>query len=194
MKKKLILGFGVVMLLAMSFGNFHVAYAASPLTSDNIEHFMKAMKPLQQLSRKYDLEKETKGSVDDFATKEFAPMSRSLDKIKDHKAYDEFTDIILDAGFSSVDQWANVGDRVMKSYISLRMKREMTPEQIQEIKKSMAEIENNAYLSAEMKKQFMANLQRTMAMVNDISNSDKADQEALEPYLPKLDQLFEELE
>jgi len=192
MTRTIILGIGFLLLLTPLTGNSFAAN--SPLTGADIEHFMDAMKPLQKLAKKYDMEEDPDGAANNMTGRDFSPMSRSLARIKDHEAYGEFKTIIRDAGFSSTEHWANVGDRVMKAYISLNISQEMTPEQKQEMRQSMAEIEKNEYLSPEMKKQLLANLHQTMTMMDNLSRSDKTDQETLKPYLPKLERLFEELE
>ncbi len=169
-----------------------MAQAATPLGEDDIQNFMKAMKPLQELGDKYDFENNEDGPSENLDLDEFSPMSHALENVKEHESYEEFKTIILQAGFSSPQQWASVGDRVLRAYTSLRIIEEMTPERIEEMLKSVEEVKKNQYLSPEIKKQLLESLSQTMTMKENISQSTKADQEALKPYLAKLERLFEE--
>lgn len=189
---------------AIFLSGIFTAYADTPLSEDNIQHFMNAMKPLQELGKKYDFDEndddednEDNENKDEMtmtgASDIFSPMSESLEKVKNHEAFKEFESIILEAGFDDVSQWANVGDRVMRAYMSLKMLENMTPEKIQELKTSIREIEQNEYLSPKIKKQLVASLNQTITIYSQPPLDDKADHNIVKPYLARLDRLFEDL-
>lgn len=184
--------FTLIICITLTLNVTFPAHAATPLSGNDIQHFMNAMKPLQKLGTKYDFAEDENlpDKNGDFA--DFSPMSQSLEAVKDHESYEEFKTIILKAGFSSPQQWANVGDRVIRAYTSLRIIEEMTPQRIAEILKDIEEVEKNQYLSPEIKKQILESLTRTMTLKDNISEATKADQESLKPYLAKLERLFEE--
>jgi len=168
-----------------------MAYADDPLTGDNIQHFMNAMKPLKKLGEKHDIGNSDHTAAAAMSGHEFTPMTNSLKEIKAHKAYGEFQSIIKSAGFSSAEQWANIGDRIMRAYMSLKITAEMTPERKKIIQKSIQEIKKNEYLTPTVKEQLLKSMNQSLLIPN---SSDKADTDMLKPYLTKLDQLFEEVE
>ncbi len=178
--------------IALFSSSLFTASAADTLKGDDIQHFMNAMKPLKKLGKKYDFEDNEDTSAAQMPEGDFGPMSRSLAQVKDHKAYNEFKSIISKAGFSSPERWAIVGDRVMRAYISLKMLEELTPEKIQELQVSIEAVEKNEYLSAQTKKQLLDSMKQMIALKGDVPKETKADQDALKPYLAKLERLFEE--
>ncbi|PCJ44561.1 MAG: hypothetical protein COA76_16425 [Moritella sp.] len=189
MKIIIALCFSIVLFSSSLFA----AHAAPTLSGDDIQHFMNAMKPLKKLGAKYDFNDNGNSSTAQMAQTGFAPMSRSLAEVKNHEAYEEFKTIINKAGFSSPEQWAVVGDRVMRAYMSLKALEELTPEKIQELQVSIEAVEKNEYLSAETKKQLLGSMKQMITLKSDMPEESKADQDALKPYLAKLNSLFEEL-
>lgn len=192
---KRIISAGISILL--SLGCFFTAHAASKLGEDDIQHFMNAMKPLRELGERYDFAENKRPPVENPDFADFSPMTRALEDMKDHESYGEFKRIILAAGFSSPQQWATVGDRIMRAYTSARIIREMTPEKRRKMIKSIEEVKKNEYLSPEIKKQLLNGLTQAITMADNMTESAmtesaKADQETLKPYLAKLERLFEE--
>lgn len=174
-----------------------MAHAAAPLNGNDIQHFINAMKPLQALGEKYPFDENSDALPDPTGTEatdvtSFAPMSRALDRVRDHPSFEEFKTIVHRAGFSSPQQWATVGDRIMRAYTSLKVIESMTPEKIQELLKTIEEIKKNEYLSPKIKKQLLASLTQTVNMADTLPARIKADQEKLKPYLARLGRLFEE--
>ncbi len=190
MKKGLLFSIAIIIFL----GSLVSARAETPLNGKDIQHFMNAMQPLQELGEKHDIGHSDDMSMEQGDMNRFSPMTNSLEKIRAHKAFDEFKSIIFDAGFSSVEQWANVGDRIMRAYMSIKMTTEMTPEIIQQIQKSLAEIEKSDYLSPEVKKQLVTSMKRSLTLGKNMSSVDKADIDTVKPYLAKLERHFEETE
>lgn len=170
-----------------------MAQAAAPLSKDDIQHFMNAMKPLQELGQKYEFDENKDPPAENTGFTGFSPMTRALEDVKGHASYEEFNIIIHDAGFSSPEQWADVGDRVIRAYTALKVAREMTPEKKQKMMKNIEEVKKNEYLSPELKKQLLESLSQSMTMTDNINAGTKADQESLKPYLDQLERLFEEL-
>jgi len=122
----------------------------------------------------------------------FAPMSDALNGMKGHPAYGKFQSILHNAGFSSPEQWAHIGDRVMRAYMSRNMIKSMTPQKRLEMMKTIEEVEKNEYLSSETKKHLLNSMKAATAMADHLPAEIKADQEALKPSLARLDRLFKE--
>lgn len=194
MKNIVSLAITVLIFMGGPWGSVFAAQAQTPLGGDDIRHFIAAMKPLQKLGEKYDFKNGRQQRVEGLNVTDFYPMSQSLDRVKKHESYSEFTAIIHKAGFSSPEKWASIGDRIMRAYMFGRVVEGLTPEKIQDMRENMAEIEKNAYLSPEVRKKIIDNLKQTTAMADEMPENIKADQESLKPFLAKLKRLFEEQE
>ncbi|MCF6216035.1 MAG: hypothetical protein L3J58_07665 [Emcibacter sp.] len=190
MKKGILFSIAIIIF----FGSLVSAHAETPLNGKDIQHFMNAMKPLQKLGEKYNIDEDDNMPMEQGDMNSFSPMTSSLEKIRTHEAFDEFKSIIFDAGFSSVEQWANVGDRIMRAFMSLKMTSEITPEIRQQIQKSLAEIKKSDYLSPEVKQQLITSMNHSLALGKNMSPDDKADIDTVKPYLAKLERHFEETE
>ncbi len=188
MKKMLALALNLILIFS------HCAYAdvQPPLRGADIEHFMDAMKPLQALSDKHNITGEyTPPEVQDGPIV-FSPMSDALKQIKKHDAYEEFQSIVKNAGFSSSEHWARIGDRVMRAYISFNAAKDLSPKKRQEMLKTIEDIEKNAYLSSDAKQHLLNSIKQTIDMAENTPEDIKADQNILKPYLPRLEILFKE--
>lgn len=182
----------ITLSILLFLGGFITAHATEPLSEGDVQHFMNAYNPVQKLGNKYDFDDDKDDAIENIDPADFTPMSYALERVKNHEAYEEFKTIISTAGFSSPQQWANVGDRVMGAFTSLKIIEEMTPEKIQEMLKSIEDVKKNEYLSPEIKKQLLESLTQMVTMSDNISHDEKADQNALKPYLARLERLFEE--
>lgn len=190
MKKYLTLSISLIIFLSGIFS----ANALDPLDADDMQHFMNAMQPLQDLGKKHDFEGDEEENLPAEESPDvFSPMTDSLSLIKQHEAYGEFVVIIQNAGFHDAAEWANVGDRVMRAYMSLKMAQELTPEKRQEMEKSIREIEQNDYLSPDMKKQLITGLKQSLNIFDQKTDENTDDQNAVQPYLSRLESLFKEL-
>lgn len=188
MKNIVSLGMGILIFL----GGFFPAHAQAPLSGDDIHHFINAMKPLQELGSQYDFYNIGNKPVEELNATNFFPMSHSLERVKNHQAYGEFQAIIHDAGFSSPEKWASIGDRIMRAYMFGRLVEELAPEEIQNMRDKMAGIEENDYLSLEIRKKILDNLKQILAMADEMPQAIKADQDSLKPFSAQLKRLFEE--
>lgn len=177
-----------ILLFSIAYGT---VYAADTLSGNDIQHFIDAFRPVQELEGKYDFNDEEE-PAEDINPEDFTPMTYVLELMKNHESYDEFTEIILSAGFSSPQQWAEVGDRVMNAYTAIRIIEEMTPKKIQKMLKSIEEVKKNEYLSPEIKKQLLESLTQMVTISDNLTEGEIADQEALTPYLDRLELLFKE--
>jgi len=167
------------------------------LKDADIRHFIAAIKPLDKLGKKYALDQD-KDMMSQTMDGEFNPMSQSLKRIRKHEAYGEFKHIIQKAGFSSDEEWAMVGDRVMKAFIALKMKKEMQHQPGQggvgELEESLKQIENNQHISSEMKERLLKQIKQSIIMIKSVSNSSPADQNALRPHMDNLNTQFKDVE
>lgn len=190
MKKITFFGISLLLLLGANLP----LHASVPLQEKDIQSFLTAMPLLHKLEKKYNLGEYLNTAPLSGPEEDFSPMTRSLAKMRDHAAYDEFSDIVTNAGFPSPSAWASTGDRILKTYMSIRMAEETSPAKRQALLENIAEVEKNDFLSPTMKKQMLAGMKMGLAMMTTPSTEMKADQKTLRPHLTKLEKIFKDTE
>ncbi|WP_138379118.1 hypothetical protein [Luteithermobacter gelatinilyticus] len=179
---------GIILLLI-----YHsAALAQPPLSGDKIEGFISTLPKLEELGEKYDIEDDQE-DLDSQASPDgaFSPFTSSLRTLKGHKAYNDFMAIIREAGFSSAEEWAMVGDRVMRAFISTEIKGQHSSSRA-EMEEAIKDVQNNPHISTEQKQAIINNLHQSMAMMSAASNAPAEDVKAIQPYLGKLKSLSKE--
>lgn len=175
-----------------------ISRAEVALSDTDIRHFIATIAPLDKLGKKYDLNQNKEVASQTDNSGEFNPMSQSLIRIRSHEAYGEFKEIIKAAGFSSEQAWANVGDRVMKSFMALSMKNEETKgsgeEGLKQMQESLKQVESNQHISTELKQQLSQQINQSIKMMKNISTYSPADQNAVRPHMKDLKIQFKDVE
>lgn len=159
---------------------------AQNLTDKSVRSFvevMESMEPLQEKHKAFldSIEEQSDDDEADLSTL----MSSGIEDIKGHPVYDDLEDLVQEHGFSSVEDWAHTGDRVMNAWFALEMENQ-PQSMMQEMQAGMAEIENTPHLTAEQKAELKAMMQGTMnnlASVNKVPESSKA---LVKPYVQRL--------
>lgn len=106
----------------------------------------------------------------------FAPYSRSAEYLmSEHEAvYERMGEIVGDHDFSSLEDWAAVGDKVARAYIALRMEGQelgqVTPEMLQQVPEQMR-----------------PQIERMLAMIETVRNTPEADKEVVRPLIGELE-------
>lgn len=172
-----------LVMLVSSFGLSSLAHA-EPLTSDQVERFIASMPDSLELGRKYD-DKKTR-NIDPAK-----PMTSGL-ALMDKKGpeYADISQLALRHGFTSAEQWAQVGDRTVSAYIVA--KSGLSSQQVdQAYQEAVKNINKNPALTEDKKQAILAGMgkghQRNMLVRQ---NSDQ-DVQALKPHMPALDKIFE---
>lgn len=158
---------------------------AEALSGAQIEKLIRSAGPLIQLEDKYDLPEKGQGNA------EIGPMSHALNNIKGHKAYGDFLAIIKKAGFASAEEWAHVGDRVLRAYVALILPEKSQGEMQTQIAQAMKQLEDNPYITAEQKQMMMAQMEKSMPMMNGTKYTSPEDMEVVRPYMVQLKKTFE---
>ena len=113
------------------------------------------------------------------------PFSSALGSMQGHQAYNEILGVIRGNGFADADQWALIGDRVMKAYIGLRMEAQQ-PEYNAQIQQAMQQIQNSD-MSAEQKQMMMQMMQGSSQAMANFQNVPDADKQAVKPHLAAIE-------
>lgn len=167
------------------------AYGAS-LTDAQVRNFVSSWSDVQVLfDEEYDEEDVYDGDDDDY---EFSPstmISEGLAEIRGKPVYRSLQRLVRQHGFSGVDDWASVGDRVMRAALALNLEGH-APVMDDEMAQAMREIQENPHLSEEMKQDMIQAMQDSVAMMAEFEDAPEADKNAVRPYLDELLHVWED--
>lgn len=168
---------------------------AEPLSHDEISGFIASLSDMEDLGKKYENDeglrlREEEALEHSQSVEEFNWMSASIAAIKGHPAYDEFEEIAEDHGFSSPEEWGEVGDRVLKAFMAASMDANAREMQAQ-MEETLRELENNPDISPEQKQMMRDSMGSGMAQFKAMTDAPAADIEAVKPFLPELRRAFD---
>jgi hypothetical protein len=175
----------IALLAATAFLLFALGlHAGQPaLTDDQIRRYVASLQDLEELGDRID-EDELDPAFDaedgqvDLESMMKNPMSSAVAALEGHEAYGDFTRIVSRHGFATPQQWGEVGDRVVRAYMTLQMEREQ-PRVQEEMKQALREIENNPHMSAAQKEQMRTMLEQSMAGMKAMTGAPREDVEAV---------------
>lgn len=180
---KTLLGLLSRMILMLCIGWASLAYA-DPLTSQQVERFIAAMPELVALGEKY--QDAGQRNIDPAR-----PLTSSLAHMQGKGP--EYTDISKLAarhGFSSVEQFADVGDRIMLAYMSSSTTQ--SPEEIEALyQQGVANVKKDSALSAEQKERILGGMAKSHQSSLEAGKAAEQDLAALRPHMAELEKLFE---
>ncbi len=169
----------VIVVLVLVHG---VAFG-QPLDRSTINRWADSM---EEIERWGEAQADLYGDDDDFDDSDlyesFARAARDNAEIRR---------IIGRHGFSSGDQWAQLGSRIMHAYGSMQMG-DHAPELQQEMRRQMDEIDRLPYLTPEQKQMMRQEIQRSMGMMEDFHDAPPEDVAAVRANRGRLDRLFED--
>lgn len=158
------------------------AIAADTLQTRDVERFVSSIDDIDQFAR--DMENEGK---DDVLAAEpigasFAPYTSSIEPMKNQYPadYQRLGSIVSTHGFSSVEEWASVGDSVMLTYIAMKMERE-NPEFSEMASQITPE------MMAMMPPEAQAQMQQSLMLMDAISDVPASNKQVVGPFMPQLD-------
>ncbi len=118
-----------------------------------------------------------------------SPFTSGLEEMRSSEGYDEMVATVKRHGFSSVEEWASVGDRAVRAFAATKMK-----QQAPEMNAQMEEMRKNLAQSGMPKAQQDAMLEmvdstrETMKTFQDVPEADK---KAVAPHLDRFEALSE---
>ena len=160
--------------------------AAADLTSDMVGRFVASMGGMQEIAAQYEDIGESNTAfepqaMDDIAQRAMTPFSSNLSEMQAHEGYGDLLAMIRKHGFDSAEQWAQVGDRVVRAYAALKIASE-APDMDQQMAQAMQELEN-ANLTPEQKQMMQGMLQSSTVVVNAFRDVPDADKAAVQPHI-----------
>ena len=116
------------------------------------------------------------------------PFTSAVEAIRAQGEAEELEAIVRRHGFTGLDHWGQVGDRLMRAYLALRIDAEQ-PLVRQQMQEARERVQASVNLSAERKQQMLTMMDsavETMRMVE----APEADKAAVRPHLEALERAF----
>lgn len=160
------------------------AVNAEPLTSQQVERFIISMPDFTALGEKHNDNKHH--NIDPAR-----PLSSSLE-LMSHQGptYDDVALLASRHGFSSAEQWADVGDRVMKAYINAASGTPLN-EVDAAYKEGVANVNKDRNLTDVQKKAILTGMAKGHQRNMDARKTSEQDMPAVRKHIKELDKLFD---
>ena len=165
------------------------AQTPGSLTPEIVRGFADSVQGLQEISKKYNADQivSPTASWDKNMAQTATPFSTAISRMQGHQAFDEMQAIILTHGFSDVESWAAIGDRIMKAYVANSMETEM-PQMDEQMKQALEQIEKSN-MTEDQKKNMRKMMLSSMQMMNSYVDVPEGDKAAVLPYMSVLENL-----
>lgn len=179
MIRKLIVLAGCLFLFGQSVGTA----LATPLTEQQVERYLNSMPQAQALSAKHDDGKRKK--ID-----RTRPLASGLDLMKKTgPAYEDLSNLAKTHGFSSAEEWADVGDRVMNGYVVLSSN--LTLAEVEKgYQQGITNVNKDPKLSEASKRAVLAGMEKGHARNVALRKNAEQDLPALAPHRTALDEKY----
>jgi len=171
------------LILMLCIGFASIAHA-DPLSSEQVKRFIAAMPELATLGEKY--QDAGQRNIDPAR-----PLSSSLAQMQGKGP--EYTDISKLAarhGFASVEEFADVGDRVMQAYMFSSINK--SAEEIEALyQQGVANVKKDKALSAEQKELILGRMAKSHQGNVEAGKTAEQDLAALRPHMAELEKIFD---
>lgn len=158
---------------------------AGTLTDRQITGYIAAMAELEASDHAFDEHDEAwEQHIEEQGLSFETMVSDSLTfmKTRDPESWSLVERASRDHGFSSVEEFAGVGDRIMLAYMNIESA-EYAPMMEATMRETLAEIEANTFLSEEQKADMRKMMQQSQSQMSAAFDAPKADVEAIRPHL-----------
>ncbi len=179
----------IIIILAAMFALAGQAVSAdAPLTVDTAKRFVASLESVESLGEEFVANGKSEKLLFDVKPKageQFTPYSKSVSalKAKYPADYSRLSAAVKPHGFSA-EAWGDAGDRVMISYLAIKMEKE-NPQaiaQMQAMDPKMLEM-----LPPEMKEQ----LAQAQIMMQTVANAPEADKKVVAEVVDELDEYMD---
>lgn len=172
----------VLLLLVASFAN-----AEQTLTSQQIQQWLKSADAiLQWADKQEDLQEDDEDvDIEEAFSKEFL-----ISQVKEAGLYDEAKNIVQNNGYDSLEEWASIQIKIMKTMLALEMEQEKG--KADEMMAQLEAFKNNPSIPAEQKEMMINMMQSGLQMMEQLSNVPDADKAALKPFLSQVKQKLDD--
>ncbi|MDG1995868.1 MAG: hypothetical protein P8J14_05195 [Emcibacteraceae bacterium] len=200
MKKSI---FIIFLTFLLSFSCFLPANAQNTLNSSQIEQYLSSLVRIKTLI--INIENETSSTEKESIILQNSsfeasktPITDTLKQIKNHSSFKNFETSVLSSGFSSIEQWADVGDKIMMAYSAFQLQKssDEQSQNLNEIKADLNDqlqkIKNNKFISPNQKTILTEKIQNSIALLNDPNYIDNENIKIISPFIARLNSVFKE--
>jgi hypothetical protein len=157
---------------------------AETLTGDWVSKWLKSQQAVETFSDQneaklspYDANIQKQTSLD-------GAFKQGIVALKQSGLYGKFDDLVGDYGFSSPEQWSEIGSKIMSAYMAVEFSQK-GPE-MKQMMDQMEAMMNNNQIPPEQKEMMKNAMAQSKAMYESSQNVPQSDISAIQPYLPQL--------
>lgn len=161
-----------------------------PLTDAEVEGFIASYPEAKQLAQKYELDKRDRAAAGP-RDEVFAGV---LEEMKAAGAYDDFSALVRQHGFSGPEEWVGAANRIMMAYAVMAAEDaqgggRMDENVAQQLEEARRQIESSD-MPADQKQMALSQIE-AMAGQMKMFEVSEADRGAVRPYMAELDKIVE---
>lgn len=156
---------------------------ANPLTEQQVQNYLNSMPQAHALAEKHDDGKRKKIDT-------AQPLSSAIQLMNGQgSAYEDMGKLAAEHGFSSAEEWADVGDRVMNGYIVLSTT--LSAEQVEQgYQQGVSNIKKDPKLTDAQKQKILQNMEKSHARNQNRRINAQPDLPALTHYKATLENIY----
>ncbi len=171
-----------------------VAAYASSLTDAQVKKFVSSWNDVTTLlDDAYDESEDLYGddldadNGDDLSLSTM--MSDMVALIRGEPVYSQLRRLVRQHGFSSVNDWAQVGDKVMRAAFAIQLG-DHAANMEKEMARALKDIDENPHLTEETKQDMKAAWKSNAAAMAELAATPEADKNAVRPHMGELEQMW----
>lgn len=166
-----------------------IAQTPDSLTPEIVQGFVDSIQDLREIGKRYNADEimSSTASRDKTMAQNATPFSTAITRMRGHQAFNEMQATILKHGFSDMQSWGAVGDRIMKAFAANSMNTEM-PQMNEQMKLALDQIESSD-MAEDQKESMRQMMQSSMQMMNSYVNAPETDKAAVLPYMSVIENL-----
>lgn len=166
------------------------AFAAN-LTTETASKWMDSMMALNQWGQSHPeymktLRENSRPDPAAGAMPRMPSFSHAVNASKAAGLDSQIVKVIAPYGFSSMEQWAQTGDQVMKAMMAMQLNKENIVPQIQE---QMQLLQNDTKIPADQKQYMMSSMEQMLKMAEDAKKVPAADIAAVQPLADRFESM-----
>lgn len=182
--------FRAVLIFTLLVLNASMARAEA-LTGPQIERFITSLKALQSMEADFEaaapeLDQGDPASLPRLDTL----MSDAVTRMKGHSLYDRMNQVVKQHGFEGVDQWSQIGDRILNAFVARQMGAQ-SQDVRKEMEQALAQIENNPNMTDAQKQQMKSMMGGAVSSVEAMAKAPQEDVKAIGPYMEALNRTLD---
>lgn len=166
---------------------FTLMVQAAALTDSDIQRWLNTMPALQSWLDQHQ-DQLPDNDIPDADYSMDAAFARGIEQLRDAGLYNDFSQQVKSAGFSSVEDWVRISQQISMAYIAISM--EQQPATRVEIENQMQAIRSAKNIPAEEKAMLENMLQASLNMLDSLAAVTAADKDRVRPFLPQLADQF----